>query len=474
MTKEYTGSGMIMLMKKIKVLCSVSCIRVVLVCAALACANCARQKETPAAAPDQVTHAFGYTLASEPYKNILELGAVIGVRTKVNVTSPREEIITAMHVQEGSRVRQGMLLFTIDTDGLKIEREQIESERLEAEHNEHVSAAALADAELAVERNSIYLEKTAQELQVRYLNFSNSARELNKKMELYNVGGIPREDLLAAQLAYLNEQSAIEIQEKAFAAQQIGYRESDIERAGLKIESDPDGIRKQVILINTRSERARLDGARMRLKNIESRVKAVDNHIAKSSVYAPISGTIAVKTYDIGEKADRTAPVYVIIALEEVLIECSVPEEWYPRVRPGSRIEFTVDADKNRIYNAKADIISPVVNREAGVFLIKGIVKNTDSFLKPGMYARVKISETIEKKGLLVSFDYLRDISGTQATAFVLIRASAERRTVTIRDKIGSRFEVIQGLKDGDTILRPSGSSLYDGMQVMVQYETNS
>ncbi len=94
------------------------------------------------------------------------------------------------------------------------------------------------------------------------------------------------------------------------------------------------------------------------------------------------------------------------------------------------------------------------VNPTTGAITLRAIVPNPDGLLMPGMYVRAVLEHGINESSLLAPQQAVtRDPAGNAAVMVLGADNKLERRRIVTGSAVGNRWEVVSGLKAGDTIL---------------------
>ena len=97
------------------------------------------------------------------------------------------------------------------------------------------------------------------------------------------------------------------------------------------------------------------------------------------------------------------------------------------------------------------------------------MVPNTDRALRPGMYARVKVSFGIERHIVIPDQAVVR-MEGTGQRYVYLLNDdnTVSHVPVTLGRHIGSTYEILEGIPEGSQVVVKGQSSLKDGVKVQV------
>lgn len=279
--------------------------------------------------------------------------------TEIRVASPVAGRIVSMPAREGTPVRVGDLIASIDHAGLDIQLGQ-----------------AQAGAELARAQLDLLLVGARSEDLAQAEAALVSARETAR---------IARSD--AARTAELYASGSATLKQKDDAegrATQANAQEKAAEQALQKLTT---GARPEEI----RAAKARLDQA-------EWSVRAVRKQIEECSVESPVSGFVSKRLAEPGELAQAGSGLVTIIDPNSLSLTIYVPETALSFVSPGIKASISVDSAPGRSFEGyvshiatKAEFTPKNVQtkdeRVKQVFAVKIALGSGEGLLKPGMPA---------------------------------------------------------------------------------------
>lgn len=190
-------------------------------------------------------------------------------------------------------------------------------------------------------------------------------------------------------------------------------------------------------------------------------------------VVSPISGLVAKVFLDNGAvvvpptmSTTMGTPIARIVNMEKAKLIVNVGDRDYPLVRPGQIAEVTADAYPDRLFIGKVNSISPVINPYTKTASVEIIIPNEKLLLRSGMFAEVKII-TEEREGIVIESDYILNTDGN-SYVYVIHNNIAEKRNIKTGIVEENRVEVIDGLKEGETIVTVGAKMLTDGTMVEI------
>ena len=178
------------------------------------------------------------------------------------------------------------------------------------------------------------------------------------------------------------------------------------------------------------------------------------------TIFSPIAGHVIDKQVFKGMFVEPQTKVYAIADLSAVWIHAEIYEYEVPFVRVGQSATLTLDAYPGESFHGQVTYIYPYMNKEARTLKVRLEFPNPGLRLKPEMYGTVVIQVDRGRK-LAVPDQAVLD-SGIRKIVFVAKgKGLFEPRQVTLGPKVGSYYEVIEGLVEGERIVT-SGTFLLD------------
>jgi multidrug efflux pump subunit AcrA (membrane-fusion protein) len=186
-------------------------------------------------------------------------------------------------------------------------------------------------------------------------------------------------------------------------------------------------------------------------------------------VPSTLSGVVAKIYRDPGENVTTQTPIALVVNQSVLRIKVDVPERYVGEIYKGQIANLTVDAYPDRKFEAKLDVISPVVDSLSRSVAVEFRASNTKGLLKSGMFTRVDISLKEVKNVLSVSKKSVyEDEDGKN---YVLVPSedykTAVRKDIEVKFKNNNYWQ-IEGLNDGSKILQ-FVYGIKDGSKIEIQ-----
>ncbi len=194
-------------------------------------------------------------------------------------------------------------------------------------------------------------------------------------------------------------------------------------------------------------------------------------------IRSPISGTVTQRL-DVVKVGNTVTPVggviesadsslFVVEDLDSLILRVNVPERELAKLSVGQLAELSFDAVPGRTFTGKISLISPYVNAATATFGVRIRVTETQSLLRPGMFARVAIVYERKINALQIPRTALLDGDGPPKV-FVVQDGKAAERAVQLGLSNGAMIEIVSGLKDGEQVVVVGQGAVKPGAAVRI------
>ena len=269
----------------------------------------------------------------------------------------------------------------------------------------------LNQAKLQKEQAKLQMEQT--ELQMK-----NNETEYERLKSLYEIGGLSKSDFEAIELALNASRLSYDVAKKAY----------DIAN------------------------------------------KAYDNLNDNSVLKSPIDGIVTARNYDAGDMYAMSAPIFTVEQIVPVKLLVGVSESDYSKVEKGNNVVVTADAYPDSTFTGVINRIYPTVDPATRTFTVEVKVNNTQKDkLKPGMFARATVTLGINNSIIIPDVAVVKQQGSGERFVYVLNEDGTVSYTkVVLGRRMGTEYEVLEGLEDGAKVVTGGQIRLKDGVKVIV------
>ncbi|TDP03081.1 efflux RND transporter periplasmic adaptor subunit [Flavobacterium sp. 245] len=255
---------------------------------------------------------------------------------------------------------------------------------------------------------------------------------------------------------------------------QVLFKVNDIElRAQLRQAQTREGLagenerRAKLLLQKEAISQEEFDVANADYASAKAQTQLIKAQISKTSVKAPFSGKIGLRSISPGTYITPTILVAKLVNTGKLKITFSIPEKYAAQVNNGSNIDFTVSGS-DKVYNAKIYAIEPEIAVATRTLQIRAIADNMDGKLFPGTFADVKLPLNIIKDAIVVPSEAIVPVQDGKKV-FIANMGKAKEVMVEATTRTDASILILSGLKAGDTLVTSGVMSLKNDAPIKVK-----
>ena len=195
----------------------------------------------------------------------------------------------------------------------------------------------------------------------------------------------------------------------------------------------------------------------------------VENLIENTVLCSPIDGVVTARNYDVGDMYSMSAPIFTVEQIKPVKLLVAISESEYTKVKKGDSVEITADALPGEVFSGKVGKIYPTIDAATRTFTAEVVVKNEKNLLRPGMFARALVNFGSNHNVVIPDVAVVKQQGSGERFVYVLNNdGTVTYQKVVLGRRMGTEYEVLEGLQDGATIVTGGMIRLKDGVKVSV------
>ena len=193
------------------------------------------------------------------------------------------------------------------------------------------------------------------------------------------------------------------------------------------------------------------------------------NLLENTILRTPITGFVTARNFDQGDMFSMSAPLFTVQQVVPVKLLVGISESEYTKVKKGQSVAIKADALPGRSFTGKVERLYPTIDAATHTFRAEVHVANTDRVLRPGMYARVTVNYGNNHSVVVPDLCIVKQ-EGTGQRFVYLLKAdnTVSYVPVTLGRHIGTEYEVLEGVSEGDQVVSKGQAALKDGVKVVV------
>ncbi len=219
------------------------------------------------------------------------------------------------------------------------------------------------------------------------------------------------------------------------------------------------------------------DEAKANFDAANARVSEAEALLSKKTIRAPFDGTVGIRLVDRGQFIATGTPIVEINMLDPIYADYTLSEKNLADVAVGYMVMATVAGAPGAEFEGKVSAINTSVNAETRTVRIRATLANSDKRLRPGMFASLQTLQpeddtVVTVPRTAISYNTYGDF------AFVVEdndegQQVAKRRSVRSGDTRDGKVAILEGLKEGDTIVSKGLLRLRSGQSVRIQDDSD-
>ncbi len=213
-----------------------------------------------------------------------------------------------------------------------------------------------------------------------------------------------------------------------------------------------------------------LDEQKRNVAQARARVAQVKARIATRIIRAPFDGVLGLRQVSVGALVTPGTVITTIDDITPILLDFSVPERFLSALAVGQAIRARAAAFPDRLFTGRILAISARVDPVTRAVTVRAELPNTDQLLRPGMLLEVAVIGR-SRRSLAVPEEALLLIGRQHYVYVIHPDGTAERRKVTIGQRLPGIVEITKGLGPGEKVVVAGILRLRPGMKARILKE---
>ena len=195
----------------------------------------------------------------------------------------------------------------------------------------------------------------------------------------------------------------------------------------------------------------------------------VENLIENTTLLSPIEGVITARNYDVGDMYAMAAPIFTVEQIKPVKLLVAISESDYSKVKKGDSVSIKAEAFPDLTFDGKIERIYPTIDPTTRTFTSEVIVPNNFSTLRPGMFVRVNVNFGTNNNVVIPDVAVVKQQGSGERFVYILnADGTVSYQKIVLGRRMGSEYEVLEGVADGATVVVGGQIRLKDGIKVSV------
>ena len=362
------------------------------------------------------------------------LGTIFG-RKEATVSSKIAGQIKTMALVRNKPVREGEVIATLEARDVLAQRAEAAASLEEARSNlRNVTGGSIP-------QTAAQDEKAVRDARA---NVSNARAVYERRLVLYEQGGISKKDVEASQLTLTTAENDLRLAEATQRLHAVTMSPSD----------------RRV--------------AESKLKQAEDRLSNLDAQLGYAVIRAPFTGVITEQFQFQGEFAQPGAKLFAIDDVSEVIVKAPVADTVAAQLKVGDTAKVLPQDLPGEEMVGVISLVSRASDPQSRSVEIWVKLKNEGGRLRADSAAKVVVATQTANDVVIVpaSAVTLEATNANEGSVMVVDEESVAHETkVAVGVRTPEKMEITSGLKGGETIVVEGNYALPDGTKVEVAKE---
>jgi membrane fusion protein (multidrug efflux system) len=395
----------------------------VAVLAAVLLTNCGESGTEASKSGAQAATAVPVVVAPVQQKTVpvySELTARTDASDSIEVRARVKAFLQAQHFQEGTMVRKGELLFTLD------------SREYEAQLQQNKAQLSKAEADLRQARDRSNVQVSEANLEISNAQLNKADQDVKRLKPLADKQAVPLQDY-----------------DNALAAQRAWRADVDAKKAAL----DTAKVNQAAAIAN-----AEAAVALAKASIIQSEL-----NLEYCKITSPIDGLIGVRQVAPGNLVGQGEATLLatVSSVNPMRVFVSISEQDYLQYSARRKDRRTGAANlelllaDGSVYPQKGRLIiaDRAVDLKTGTLSLVTEFPNPNGLLRPGQFGRVHFASTVAENALLIPQKAVTEMQSAKIAYVVGPENKVQLRSIALGPRVGADYIVTEGLKAGESVI---------------------
>ena len=238
--------------------------------------------------------------------------------------------------------------------------------------------------------------------------------------------------------------------------------------------------RNEGLLAKKTVSQSDFDSATAQFHQAQATVDQYKAVIARKTLRAPFAGIVGIRQINLGQYLNTGDPVVTLQSFDPIYVNFSLPQQNLSQITVGQAVEITLDAYGDKVFNGKITAINSLVDQNSRNIQIQATLPNSDTLLRPGMFAKVKVVLPEAQEVVAIPSSSIHYAPYGDSVFIVSDLKSPDGKTykgvkeqfVKLGQSKGDLTAIVSGLNPGDEVVTSGVFRLRSGGAIIVNNKT--
>ncbi len=211
-----------------------------------------------------------------------------------------------------------------------------------------------------------------------------------------------------------------------------------------------------------------LDQAKLATQNAKLRLQASQRRLSDANIKSPINGIVNKKYIEVGAFVTaQGTQLFEIVDVSKLKLKVNVNESQVANLKIGEKIDIKSTVFPTDKFTGKVTFIAAKADGSLNFPIEIEVANNNNNSLKAGMYGTAVFNFPKQAPTILIPrTSFVGSVSSNQV--FILENNTSKLRKVIAGRILGDNVEILEGLKEGESVITSGQINLAEGTTVSV------
>ncbi|MBY0542043.1 MAG: efflux RND transporter periplasmic adaptor subunit [Sphingobacteriaceae bacterium] len=211
-----------------------------------------------------------------------------------------------------------------------------------------------------------------------------------------------------------------------------------------------------------------LDQAKLATQNAKLRLQASQRRVSDANIKSPINGIVNKKYIEVGSFVTaQGTQLFELVDVSKLKLKVNVNESQVANLKIGNQIDIKSSVFPTEKFTGKVTFIAAKADATLNFPIEIEVANNTNNSLKAGMYGTAIFNFPKQAPSIIIPrTSFVGSVSSNQV--YVLENNTSKVRKVVAGRILGDNVEILDGLKEGETVIISGQINLTEGTAVSI------
>lgn len=213
-----------------------------------------------------------------------------------------------------------------------------------------------------------------------------------------------------------------------------------------------------------------LDQAKLATQNAKLRLQASQRRLSDANIKSPINGIVNKKYIEVGAFVTaQGTQLFELVDVSKLKLKVNVNEGQVANLKNGDAVQIQSSVFPTEKFSGKVTFIAPKADETLNFPIEIEVANNAKSSLKAGMYGTAVFKFPKQAPTILVPRTaFVGSVSSNEVYVLNKSKNTSETRKVVSGRILGDNVEILEGLKEGETVITSGQINLTEGTPVTI------